>query len=319
MSSKSDRLKRSHRSRSRSRSPHKKERSYRSEKHENYHKRGATEEVVQRKIKTEPADKGYRKYENPSRWAEEQDNQSRQDHGRPERDRHRDRRDRRPEQEVQIKQERERNRNDERRREHRQQRGDGNPFQSAAATVAAADALAGGAADSENAQAKKEGPNFGLSGALTEDTNTFRGIVIKYNEPPEARKPKLRWRLYVFKGEQELPTLYIHRQSAFLLGRERLIADIPIDHPSCSKQHAVIQYRLVEYDRDDGTRGKRVRPYIIDLESANGTFLNNKQIDPKRFYELQEKDVLKFGFSSREYVVLHEKVNTAELEDEGTL
>lgn len=31
------------------------------------------------------------------------------------------------------------------------------------------------------------------------------------------------------------------------------------------------------------------RPYIIDLESANGTFLNNQRIDPRRFYELKEK------------------------------
>ena len=51
----------------------------------------------------------------------------------------------------------------------------------------------------------KEGVNLGLSGALTglflsednawwilnilitEDTNTFNGVVIKYSEPPEAR------------------------------------------------------------------------------------------------------------------------------------
>jgi len=90
---------------------------------------------------------------------------------------------------------------------------------------------------------QKEKPNFGLSGALTEDTNTFRGVVIKYNEPAEARIPKRRWRLYPFKNDEPLPVMYIHRQSAYLLGRERKIADIPIDHPSCSKQHAVFQYR----------------------------------------------------------------------------
>lgn len=91
--------------------------------------------------------------------------------------------------------------------------------------------------------AEKEKPNFELSGALTEDTNTFRGVVIKYNEPPEARIPKRRWRLYPFKNDEPLPVMYVHRQSAYLLGRQRKIADIPIDHPSCSKQHAVFQYR----------------------------------------------------------------------------
>lgn len=160
----------------------------------------------------------------------------------------------------------------------------------------------------------KEKPNFELSGALTEDTNTFRGVVIKYNEPPEARIPKRRWRLYPFKDDEPLPVMYIHRQSAYLLGRQRKIADIPIDHPSCSKQHAVFQYRLVEYTRSDGTGGRRVKPYIIDLGSGNGTFLNNQRIEPQRYYELKEKDVLKFGFSSREYVLLHEFSDTSEVD-----
>ncbi|NXX75263.1 SNIP1 protein, partial [Urocolius indicus] len=164
----------------------------------------------------------------------------------------------------------------------------------------------------EKTAVNKEKPSFELSGALLEDTNTFRGVVIKYSEPPEARIPKKRWRLYPFKNDEFLPVMYIHRQSAYLLGRHRRIADIPIDHPSCSKQHAVFQYRLVEYTRADGTVGRRVKPYIIDLGSGNGTFLNNQRIEPQRYYELKEKDVLKFGFSSREYVLLHESSDKSE-------
>jgi len=86
-----------------------------------------------------------------------------------------------------------------------------------------------------------------------------------------------------------------------------MIADIPIDHPSCSSQHAVIQFRFVDYEKPDGMIGKRVRPYVIDLESSNGTFVNNNKIEPRRYVELREKDVLKFGFSSREYVLLHDQ------------
>ncbi|XP_014667962.1 PREDICTED: smad nuclear-interacting protein 1-like, partial [Priapulus caudatus] len=163
----------------------------------------------------------------------------------------------------------------------------------------------------------KAKPDFGLSGKLAEDTNTFRGVVIKYNEPPEARKPKIHWRLYPFKGEQALPLLHVHRQSAYLLGRDRLIADIPIDHPSCSKQHAVLQFRLVSYQRDDMSTGRRVRPYIIDLESANGTYINNKRIEAKVYVELLEKDMLKFGYSSREYIMLQENSKDDLVEDGG--
>lgn len=72
--------------------------------------------------------------------------------------------------------------------------------------------------------------------------------------------------------------------------------------------------RLVEYTRADGTTGRRVRPYIIDLASGNGTYLNNQRIESQRYYELKEKDVLKFGFSSREYVLLHEFSDTSEVD-----
>ncbi|XP_001689019.2 smad nuclear-interacting protein 1 [Anopheles gambiae] len=171
--------------------------------------------------------------------------------------------------------------------------------------------------DEDAPPVEKQKPDFGLSGKLTEETNKVNGVVIAYSEPPGARKPKRRWRLYPFKGEQALPTLYIHRQSCYLIGRDRKVCDLPVDHPSCSKQHAVLQYRLVPYELVDGTKSQRVRPYIIDLDSTNGTFVNNKKIDPKRYYELHEKDVLKFAFSSREYVLLHENSKEDNEEDEG--
>lgn len=166
---------------------------------------------------------------------------------------------------------------------------------------------------------EKEKPNFELSGKLTEDANTVNGVVIKYSEPSDARKPKRRWRLYPFKGEKALPTLYVHRQSAYLMGRDRKIADIPLDHPSCSKQHAVLQYRLVSFQREGGGEGRRIRPYLIDLESANGTFVNNVKLEPRRYHELLERDVLRFGFSSREYVLLHEHSKDDSLDDDVPL
>ncbi|XP_063826712.1 probable serine/threonine-protein kinase DDB_G0280133 isoform X2 [Ostrinia nubilalis] len=153
---------------------------------------------------------------------------------------------------------------------------------------------------------EKEKPNFGLSGKLTADQNTVNGVVIKYTQPEDAKQPKRRWRFYPFKGDKALPILYIHRQSAFLLGRDKKVADIPLEHPSVSKQHAALQYRATPFTRADGSQGRRVRPYIIDLDSANGTFVNNKKIEPRRYVELLERDVVKFGFSQREYVLLHE-------------
>ena len=68
------------------------------------------------------------------------------------------------------------------------------------------------------------------------------------------------------------------------------------------------------------------RPFIIDLESTNGTHVNGETIPIARYYELRLNDgrgpsvfvestkltlcllVIKFGTSNREFVLLHEDV-----------
>ncbi|KAF9464181.1 SMAD/FHA domain-containing protein, partial [Collybia nuda] len=158
----------------------------------------------------------------------------------------------------------------------------------------------------------KAKPNFAPSGLLAAETNTVKAVdgnstVLKYNEPPEARKPVLGWRLYVFKGSEQVELLHIHRQSAYLIGRDRLVADISVDHPSCSKQHAVIQYRHVQEKDEFGTVKAVTKPFIIDLESTNGTLVNDEAIPVSRYFELKPSDVIKFGQSTREYVLLHDE------------
>ncbi|KAH9060455.1 SMAD/FHA domain-containing protein [Lactarius vividus] len=159
----------------------------------------------------------------------------------------------------------------------------------------------------------KAKPNFAPSGLLAAATNTVKNAdgtstLLKYNEPPEARKPLVGWRLYVFKGDEQLELLHIQRQSAYLIGRDRTVADIPLEHPSCSKQHAVIQYRLVQQKDEFGGSKAVIKPFVIDLESTNGTHVNGEAIPTSRYYELKASDVLKFGTSNREYVLLHDEV-----------
>ncbi|KAL1957926.1 hypothetical protein VTO42DRAFT_5318 [Malbranchea cinnamomea] len=159
---------------------------------------------------------------------------------------------------------------------------------------------------------EKTKPNFSNTGLLAAEANTVRAadgsasIVLKYHEPPEARKPpaKEAWRLYIFKGEDVLDTIELGGRSCWLIGKERLVADLPVDHPSCSKQHAAIQFRYVEKRNEFGDRIGRVRPYLIDLESSNGTTVNGDPAPPGRFMELKDKDVIKFGLSTREYVLI---------------
>ena len=55
----------------------------------------------------------------------------------------------------------------------------------------------------------------------------------------------------------------------------------------------------------DDTNGDGVyRPYIIDLESANGTLVNGDKIPPTRYVELRDQDMIQFGLSTREYILM---------------
>ncbi|KAJ5266567.1 hypothetical protein N7478_009375 [Penicillium angulare] len=158
---------------------------------------------------------------------------------------------------------------------------------------------------------EKQKPNFQNSGRLAAESNTVQGvsgenIVLKYHEPPEARKPpgKEPWRLYVFKGEELLEMVELSERSCWLIGRERAVVDFPLDHPSCSKQHAALQFRYVEKRNEYGDRIGKVKPYLIDLDSANGSSVNKDPIPGGRYVEVMDKDVMRFGTSTREYVLM---------------
>jgi smad nuclear-interacting protein 1 len=86
-----------------------------------------------------------------------------------------------------------------------------------------------------------------------------------------------------------------------LFGRNPDIADIVLLHESCSSQHAVMQFRALPQKE---TGKLHCQPYLMDLESTNGSFINGVQLDPARYYQLKKGDVLKFGVSTREYVLL---------------
>lgn len=132
--------------------------------------------------------------------------------------------------------------------------------------------------------------------------------MLKYHEPPEARKPPAAqaWRMYEFKGEaaEPLSTVELGVRSCWLFGRESAVVDFLIEHPSCSKQHAVIQFRYVEKRGEFGEKMGAVKPYLLDLESANGTVVNGEKVPDRRYVELKSGDSVGFGESSREYVIL---------------
>lgn len=101
-----------------------------------------------------------------------------------------------------------------------------------------------------------------------------------------------------------MDTIELGEKSCWLVGRDRAVVDLPVDHPSCSKQHAVWQFRWVSKVDEFGERKGRVRLYIMDLESANGTRLGGVRLEGGRFVEVLEGDLVTFAESTREYIVM---------------
>jgi len=163
----------------------------------------------------------------------------------------------------------------------------------------------------EEPEKPKEKPNYGSTGVLAAMSNSVAqadgtSITLKYHEPSEARKPPPRdqWKLYVFKGSDIVDTIDLGLKSCWLVGRDAAVVDLLAEHPSISKQHAVVQFRYTEKRNEFGDRIGKVKPYLLDLESANGTSLNDSRIPDSRYLELRDKDMVRFGDSTREYVVM---------------
>lgn len=79
-----------------------------------------------------------------------------------------------------------------------------------------------------------------------------------------------------------------------------------MDHPSLSKQHVVLQFRSITTTNEYGDTKRATKPYLIDLESSNGTEVNGKEIETSRYWEMKNGDTFKLGASEREYVLLEE-------------
>ncbi|KAG8833884.1 hypothetical protein FRC17_009926 [Serendipita sp. 399] len=155
----------------------------------------------------------------------------------------------------------------------------------------------GSVSSNERKAEERRKPNYGHSGLLAAATNTVQradgsATVLKYNEPPEARKPLEHWRLYEFKGQENTGIFAIHKQSAYTFGRDAA--------------HAALQYRHVVEKNEFGEKKGMVKPFIIDLESTNGTHVNGVEIPTSRYYELKVNDVIKFGTLAKDFVLLHE-------------
>ncbi|KAG0748969.1 hypothetical protein G6F57_003270 [Rhizopus arrhizus] len=109
---------------------------------------------------------------------------------------------------------------------------------------------------------------------------------LKYEKPTWSSEALFDYKIEMLKGGLSVETAIGPKKEFVTIGRLP-ICDIQMEHQSISRYHAVIQFN------QDGDA------FIYDLDSAHGTKLNKKQVNPREYIPLKPGDQLKFGESTR--------------------
>ncbi|CAL8271653.1 unnamed protein product [Merluccius merluccius] len=132
---------------------------------------------------------------------------------------------------------------------------------------------------------------------------------VPYTEPPWGGvAPEVPYELEILKNGAIVDSVPLTHGSYFVVGRLP-VCDVSLEHPSISRYHAVLQYRSrsgEEGEGEDGGGGKGGEErgfYVHDLGSTHGTVVNKNKIPPKTYVRLRVGHVLKFGGSTRLFIL----------------
>ncbi|XP_077094439.1 kanadaptin isoform X2 [Siphateles boraxobius] len=123
---------------------------------------------------------------------------------------------------------------------------------------------------------------------------------VPYTEPPWGSVPDISYSFELLKNGAILDAVPLTQRSYFVVGRLP-VCDVSLEHPSISRYHAVVQYRGTA--GQDGGLGEGTGFYAYDLGSTHGTFVNKNKIPPKTYIRLRVGHVLKFGGSTRLFIL----------------
>ncbi|XP_061116872.1 kanadaptin [Conger conger] len=126
------------------------------------------------------------------------------------------------------------------------------------------------------------------------------GPPLAYSEPPWGGVSEIRYSLEILKNGAIVDTVPLTQSSYFVVGRLPL-CDVSLEHPSISRYHSVLQYRL--FPGEEGVVGEESGFYAFDLGSTHGTFVNKNKIPPKTYIRIRVGHMLKFGGSTRLFIL----------------
>lgn len=116
--------------------------------------------------------------------------------------------------------------------------------------------------------------------------------ALPYKEPTWGGSCEEKYSFEVIKNGAVIDTIDLATSCFQVVGRLPS-CNIPMEHPSLSRHHAVIQYS--KGNSEEFPKGW----YLFDLDSTHGTWINKNKVPPKKFHRLHVGYVMKFGGSTR--------------------
>lgn len=120
-------------------------------------------------------------------------------------------------------------------------------------------------------------------------------IAIPYKEPSWGDIAEEEYRFEVLKNGTIIDNVKLDK--SFIVFGRLPSCDVPMEHPSLSRHHAVVQFcKTPTPEQEKGW-------YLYDLDSTHGTWINKNKVYPKKYYRIRVGHVLKFGGSSRLHIL----------------
>lgn len=119
---------------------------------------------------------------------------------------------------------------------------------------------------------------------------------LQYTVPESSAIPSVEYTLEVLRDGSIVDYISLSHRPYTVFGRSP-DSDIVLEHPTISRYHAIVQYKS-EFEH-----GQPAGLYLYDCGSTHGTFVNKKRLEPKVYVRIKIGYIIKFGQSTRLYLV----------------
>ncbi|KAL4228390.1 Kanadaptin [Mactra antiquata] len=119
---------------------------------------------------------------------------------------------------------------------------------------------------------------------------------IPYKAPAWSGICEEKFSFEIIKNGAVIENIDLTKQAYHVIGRLPS-CDIPMEHPSLSRYHAVVQYSNGSSDQYPSGW------YLYDLDSTHGTWINKNKVPSQKYHRLHVDYVLKFGGSTRLFIL----------------